>query len=89
NKASVVFVNFVKVKRGKYRFEPVIITEDAGSLASGELTKLYRDFLENSIRQQPANYLWSHRRWKAEYDTSYSRRWIDEMPPPSPVTDQG
>ncbi len=89
NKASVVFVNFVKVRRGKYRFEPVIITEDAGGLASGELTKLYRDFLENSIRQQPANYLWSHRRWKAEYDTSYSRRWIDEMPPPSPVTDQG
>lgn len=88
NKASVVFVNFVKIKRGKYRFEPVVVTENAGTMASGELTRLYRDFLENSIRQQPANYLWSHRRWKAEYHPSYSRRWIDESDPPSTGTDQ-
>lgn len=83
NKASTVFVNFVKVSRGRYRFEPVIITEDASEMESGELTRRYRDFLEQSIRQQPANYLWSHRRWKAAYDPSYSRRWIDVNPPPS------
>ncbi len=88
NKASVVFVNFVKVKRGRYRFEPVIVTEDASTMSSGELTRLYRNFLESSIRQQPANYLWSHRRWKVEYDTSYSRRWIDELPFPSTGTGQ-
>jgi KDO2-lipid IV(A) lauroyltransferase len=25
-------------------------------------------FFEESIRKQPENYLWSHRRWKWQYD---------------------
>ena len=86
NKASVVFVNFIKVRRGKYRFEPVVITDNAATLESGELTRRYRDFLEHSIRRQPANYLWSHRRWKSKYHSSYSRKWIDvEIPPPADI----
>ncbi len=82
NKTAVVFVNFVKTSRGYYRFEPNIITEDASNLKDGELTLRYRDFLESCIREQPDNYLWSHRRWKIPYNSSYAKRWIDPQPAP-------
>jgi len=82
NNTAVVFVNFIKVKRGYYKFEPIVITENAGGYKDGELTLLYRDFLEDAIRKQPDNYLWSHRRWKWDYKQEYSRRWIDISPAP-------
>lgn len=81
NNTAVVFVNFVKVKRGYYKFEPHVITENANEYKDGELTLLYRDFLEAAIRKQPDNYLWSHRRWKWKYKQEYGRRWIDKTPP--------
>lgn len=80
--SAVVFVKFVKVKRGYYRFEPTIITENAGTLQEGELTLLYRDFLEATVREHPDNYLWSHRRWKWDYKKQYEKRWIDKSPAP-------
>lgn len=83
NKTAVVFVNFVKTARGQYRFEPVIITENASDMQDGELTLRYRDFLESSIRKQPDNYLWSHRRWKIPYNSNYAKRWIDTRPAPA------
>lgn len=72
----VGFANFKKVKRGYYRFETTMVTHDPASLPSGELTRMYRDFLEQQIREQPDNYLWSHRRWKNEYKNEYSPMWI-------------
>lgn len=85
--SAVVFVKFVKVKRGYYRFEPTIITENAGLLKEGELTLLYRDFLEETIREHPDNYLWSHRRWKWDYQPEYKKRWIDITPAPEMMQD--
>jgi KDO2-lipid IV(A) lauroyltransferase len=82
NNTAVVFVKFVKLKRGYYRFEPTVITEEGGSLAEGMLTRAYRDFLETTIREQPDNYLWSHRRWKFDYSTEFENRWIDVVAPP-------
>jgi KDO2-lipid IV(A) lauroyltransferase len=82
NNTAVVFVKFVKLKRGFYRFEPRLIVENGADLGEGELTLKYRDFLEETIREQPANYLWSHRRWKWRYSNDYKRRWIDTTPAP-------
>ena len=81
NNAAVVFVKFVKIKRGYYHFETKVITENAGELKEGELTILYRDFLEETIRSHPDNYLWSHRRWKYGYKEGYKNQWIDNAPP--------
>lgn len=82
NNTAVVFVNFVKVKRGYYRAEPKIIAEQANDFKDGELTLLYRDFLEEAIRQQPETYLWSHRRWRWDYKPEeHKRRWIDKAVP--------
>ena len=79
NNTAVVFARWRKQKkRGYYHFENVIITENAADLKTGELTKKYRDFLEETIHLDPANYLWSHRRWKHEYKEEYKKLWIDD-----------
>lgn len=80
--AAVVFAKFVKTKRGYYEFIPTIITEDGASLKEGELTLLYRDYLEATIRETPDNYLWSHNRWKWDYQAEYRSKWIDRTSPP-------
>ncbi len=82
NNTAVVFVKFVKTKRGYYRFEPTVITEDGRNFEEGMLTRLYRDFLEAAIREHPDNYLWSHRRWKINYTSQFQKRWIDSTDPP-------
>lgn len=77
NNLPVGFASFKKIKRGYYRFETTIITLNAAATQKGELTRKYRDFLEQQIREQPDNYLWSHRRWKYEYKEEYKKLWID------------
>jgi Kdo2-lipid IVA lauroyltransferase/acyltransferase len=61
---AIVFVNFIRQKRGHYRFENTVLTENASSLTPEEITTRYKEFVEQSIRKQPANYLWTHKRWK-------------------------
>jgi len=82
NNTAVVFVKFVKKRRGYYHFENKLIAENGAEMKDGELTHTYRDFLEEVIREDPANYLWSHRRWKWGWDASYGKRWIDDRPLP-------
>jgi KDO2-lipid IV(A) lauroyltransferase len=81
NNTAVVFVNLKKIKRGHYFFETEVYCENGSQCKEGEITVSYRDFLEKSIKEQPDNYLWSHRRWKYEYTDEYSSRWIDTTRP--------
>lgn len=67
NNAAVVFATFKKIKRGHYHFQTFLLAEQSAGRPEGELTCLYRDALEISIRNDPANYLWSHRRFKFEW----------------------
>jgi Kdo2-lipid IVA lauroyltransferase/acyltransferase len=71
---KVVFGTFFKVKRGYYSFEMREVEQDPRSMAEGELTEMYVRFVEECIRKRPANYLWSHRRWKHEYKEEYASR---------------
>ena len=82
NNTAVVFVRLIKLKRGKYRFETEIVTENSGDMQEGQLTLIYRDLLEKTIKQNPDNYLWSHRRWRREFEASYASIWIDTSPAP-------
>ena len=75
-KRPVGFSSFKKLKRGYYTFNTTIVTQNAAELKNGELTKMYRDFLEQQIKEQPANYLWSHKRWKFDYKEEYDKMWI-------------
>lgn len=82
NETAVVFVKMVKIKRGHYEYIAHAVTENAADMPLGKLTRIYRDFLEATIREQPENYLWTHRRWRHEYNIEHAERWIDTRPKP-------
>lgn len=67
NNTAVVIVGFFKVKRGHYAFTTEMLAEEGSRHTPEELTLLYKKALENIIRKDPSNYLWSHRRWKWEW----------------------
>jgi KDO2-lipid IV(A) lauroyltransferase len=73
NKAAVAMCNFHKIKRGYYKSDLFILTTDASTLPDGEITKKMIEFIEETIRKYPSNYLWSHRRWKHEFNPSRHR----------------
>lgn len=60
----VFYIDVKKVKRGHYHIKIIPVTDDPKALQPGELTEMHTRLLEQSIRQQPFNWLWSHRRWK-------------------------
>jgi KDO2-lipid IV(A) lauroyltransferase len=71
NDTAVVFVHYYKVKRGFYHGDFELFTTEPTQFKTGEITKKYVSYLEDCIRKKPANYLWSHRRWKHEFKEEY------------------
>jgi len=62
----VIYANLKKVKRGFYEAEFSLITENPKKTQQNEITQKYATLLEQSIRQQPEIWMWSHKRWKNE-----------------------
>lgn len=60
----VFYVKVERPRRGQYTVEFVLITAEPKSLPEGEITRRFFYMLEQSIREQPQFYLWSHDRWK-------------------------
>lgn len=60
----VFFGRIHKVKRGYYEFSFELITDTPLETAEGEITERHTRMLEADIRQEPAYWLWSHKRWK-------------------------
>ena len=71
NNTAVVFVGFEKEKRGHYKFNIVPIAENGSLYTPEQLTVMYKNALEDAIRKNPSNYLWSHRRWRHEWREGY------------------
>jgi KDO2-lipid IV(A) lauroyltransferase len=80
---AVVFLYIRKKGRGKYELCTEYAVEEGTKTEPGELTRRYRDALEKIIRQEPHNYLWSHRRWRHDYKSAYALQWIDPIDPPA------
>lgn len=80
NDAAVVFVRSRIPKRGHYILECTLCTDDATSTSTGDITASFRNFLEKIIREEPDNYLWTHRRWKWDYKEEYKEKWIETKP---------
>lgn len=76
---AVLFANFYKVKRGLYSFSVEKFTDDPASLEPGELTLRYIKYIEDKTRERPANYLWSHRRWKHPYKSEYANHVLGKL----------
>ncbi len=60
----VFFVEIRRIKRGNYEYELIPVEDHPANLQKGELTKKFANILEQSIRKNPENWLWTHRRWK-------------------------
>ena len=71
NNTAVVIVGFKKIKRGHYAFTTTMLAEEGSLYSPEQLTVIYKNALENIVREDPANYLWSHRRWKWEWKPEY------------------
>lgn len=83
---AVVFVNFHKTRRGHYHFTAKLATTTPNDLAEGALTQMFVRYVEDCIRQNPSNYLWSHRRWKHAWKHAYAPQWVcSEQPVPAPA----
>ncbi|GEO05866.1 acetyltransferase [Adhaeribacter aerolatus] len=65
-KYPVVFIKVVRRGRGYYLFSFELLAEPGAVTTAEEykVTEAYARHLEISIRENPADYLWSHRRWK-------------------------
>lgn len=71
NNTAVVMVGFEKRKRGYYHFSISLLADNSAALTTAELVVRYKNALEKIIRQDPPNYLWSHRRWKYDWKPEY------------------
>ncbi|RZL33154.1 MAG: lauroyl acyltransferase [Pedobacter sp.] len=60
----IFYLKIKVVKRGYYEVDCVPLCLYPAVTAEFEITELHTRFLEEIIRDEPAYWLWSHRRWK-------------------------
>lgn len=60
----VFYIKVSVAKKGYYEVDCVPLVTDPSKTNGHEITNLHVRFLENIIREEPAYWLWSHRRWK-------------------------
>lgn len=61
---AVVFMDIVRVKRGYYSVEFELLAKNPREYPDFEITEMHVRALERRIEQDPAWWLWSHKRWK-------------------------
>jgi KDO2-lipid IV(A) lauroyltransferase len=61
---AVVFLKVNPLSKGIYEVEIIPVTEDASREENFFVTEKHVELLENTIRERPEFWLWSHRRWK-------------------------
>lgn len=64
----VLYYEVVKERLGCYRVDIQLITDDPKACEPYAITQRYVDLLEQTIRQHPQYWLWSHRRWKFKFE---------------------
>ena len=61
---SVLYMKMRRVERGHYEMSFIPICDDASAWKPEDILRRYYDLLEEEINETPANWLWSHKRWK-------------------------
>lgn len=64
SQSAVVYMDIVQTSKGKYEVTCTSVCENARSSKEGEITHIYASLLSESIRKEPHDWLWSHKRWK-------------------------
>ena len=60
----VLFCNMNKIKDGYYTISFEVIDDNPKTSNLGNITNKFFNRLEEKIKEEPNNYLWSHNRWK-------------------------
>jgi KDO2-lipid IV(A) lauroyltransferase len=68
----VVFGDILRLKRGKYKIRFYLVTANPKDTDQFWITEKHTDMLENSIKEQPETWLWSHRRWKHKRNLNHA-----------------
>jgi len=63
-KLPIFYLKLIEVKTGYYSGEFIPLYEGVEIVEEGEITRYYIHALEQTINEHPAQWLWSHRRWK-------------------------
>lgn len=63
-KMPVLYYHVRRLKRGYYEVEYSEICPNPAEVAEADITRGYARLLETIIREEPGNWLWSHKRWK-------------------------
>jgi KDO2-lipid IV(A) lauroyltransferase len=63
-KLPVVFIHMRRIKRGHYQMYLEPIAQPPYTNVEEQIMAKYINILETEIREDPAGYLWSHKRWK-------------------------
>lgn len=66
---AVVYLHVEKVKRGFYRASFITITDSPREEPDHKITRTFIELLEKQIEKAPEYYLWTHKRWKHQYET--------------------
>lgn len=61
---AVVYLDMRRTGRGRYHIDVIPMAGSAAATAPGELTHAYARLLEQTIKRDPAIWLWTHKRWK-------------------------
>jgi KDO2-lipid IV(A) lauroyltransferase len=69
----VFFVAMRRLSRGQYEMEFKLLAEAGQVLPSGALTERYARLVEEQIHAAPADWPWSHKRWKLKKSVYLSR----------------
>lgn len=64
NNAMVIYPKITELKHGYFTAEIIEITRDPNNLEFGAITEKYVRVIEQQIRENPSDWLWSHKRWK-------------------------
>jgi KDO2-lipid IV(A) lauroyltransferase len=64
----VFYLKTTVLKKGYYEVECVPLCMEPASTQPNEITRLHVRMLENIIKEEPAYWLWSHKRWKHKPD---------------------
>ena len=52
------------LERGRYEMTLIPMCSNASEMKQEDLMRKYYDLLEDEINETPANWLWTHKRWK-------------------------
>lgn len=61
---AVVYMDMYRLRRGHFKIVMRLVAEHPEEMPPMAITESYARMLESTIKRDPSNWLWSHKRWK-------------------------